>query len=60
MLCAELERMESEFDDLIAALEDPNLSEGDKRALQQAYAALSRAIQDHQRAGHNGGPCCEE
>ena len=60
MLCAELERMESEFDDLIAALENPNLTEEQKQELQRAYARLSRTIKDHQLKGHHGGPCCEE
>jgi hypothetical protein len=60
MLCAELEKMEAEFDDILTALESPNLTEEEKRSLQEAYARLSHTIQDHQKSGHNGGPCFEE
>ncbi len=60
MLCAELERMEAQFDDILTALENPNLTEQEKRSLQDAYAQLGRTIQDHQRSGHEGHPCFEE
>jgi len=60
MLCAELERMESQFDDILAALENPNLTEQERRSLQEAYSRLSRTIKDHQKSGHDGGPCFEE
>lgn len=60
MLCAELERMEAQFDDLLTALENPNLTERERRSLQDAYARLSRSIKDHQTSGHEGQPCFEE
>ncbi len=60
MLCAELERMEAQFDDILTALENPNLTEQEKRSLEEAYSRLSHTIQDHQKSGHDGGPCFEE
>ena len=60
MLCAELERMEAQFDDILTALENPSLTEQERRSLQEAYARLSRTIKDHQKSGHDGGPCFEE
>ena len=56
MLCAELERMEAQFDDILTALENPDLTEQERRSLQEAYARLSRTILDHQRSGHEGRP----
>ena len=60
MLCAELEELEAEFDDILTALETPDLTEQEKRSLQVAYSSLSRTIKDHQKHGHGGGPCFEE
>lgn len=60
MLCAELEKLEAEFDDILTALENPNLTEREKQDLRDAYAQMSRAIQNHQKSGHAGGPCYEE
>ncbi len=60
MLCAELERMEGELDDIIAALENPNLTEPEKQSLQDDYTRLSHIIRDHQSSGHQGHPCFEE
>jgi len=60
MLCTELEHMEAEFDDILTALESPNLTEKERRGLQEAYTRLSHAIQDHQKSGHSGGPCFED
>jgi hypothetical protein len=60
MLCAELERMEAQFDDILTALENPNLTAQERRSLQDAYSRLSRSIRDHQRSGHEGHPCFEE
>jgi len=60
MLCTELEEMEAQFDDILTALESPNLTERERKALQEAYTRLSHAIQDHQKSGHHGGPCFEE
>ncbi len=60
MLCAELERMEAQFDDLIAALEDPAITEEEKLRLRETYARLSRAIREHQQSGHDGSGCYEE
>ena len=60
MLCAELEGLEAEIDDILTALENPELTEQERRSLQVAYSRLSRTIKDHQRQGHDGGPCFEE
>ena len=60
MLCAELEELEAEFDDILTALENPDLTEQERRSLQIAYSRLSRTIKDHQDRGHDGGPCFEE
>jgi hypothetical protein len=60
MLCAELEHMEAEFDDIVTALENLNLTAQEKQSLQEAYSRLSHTIQEHQKHGHSGGPCFEE
>jgi hypothetical protein len=60
MLCAELEELEAQFEDIITALEDPNLTEKERRALSKTRDELSRSITDHQMSGHKGGPCFEE
>ena len=60
MLCAELERMEAQFDDILTALENPGLTELERRSLQEAYYRLSHTITDHQKSGHDGAPCFEE
>lgn len=60
MLCAELEKLEGEFDDILAALENPDLTEQEKKDLRQAYVRMSKAINDHHKSGHNGSPCFEE
>ncbi len=60
MLCAELEKLEAEFDDILVALENPDLTEQEKRDLREAYARMSRTISDHHKSGHDGGPCFEE
>jgi hypothetical protein len=60
MLCAELEKLEAEFDDILTALENPNLTEREKQDLRDAYARMSQTISVHQRSGHEGRPCFEE
>ncbi len=60
MLCAELEKLEGEFDDILAALENPDLTEQEKEDLRAAYGRMSKAINDHHKFGHNGSPCFEE
>jgi len=60
MLCAELEELEAKFDDILTALENPDLTERERRSLQAAYSRLSRTIKDHHAHGHDGGPCFEE
>jgi hypothetical protein len=60
MLCAELEELEAQFDDIITALENPNLTERDRLALEKARDEISRTITDHQTFGHSGGRCFEE
>jgi hypothetical protein len=60
MLCAELEKLEAEFDDILSALENPNLTEQEKQDLRDAYIRMSQTISEHQKFGHEGGPCFEE
>jgi hypothetical protein len=60
MLCEELEKLEGEFDDILAALENPNLTEQEKQDLREAYVRMSQAISDHHKSGHDGRPCFEE
>lgn len=60
MLCAELEQLEAELNEIIAALEDETITDQQRTTLQQSHARLSRIIRDHQSSGHEGGPCFEE
>ncbi len=60
MLCAELENLEAEFDDIVAALEDATIPEQRRKELQEAYVRIAREIRSHQKGGHDGGPCFEE
>ncbi|MGA2372881.1 MAG: hypothetical protein ACLPPV_11235 [Candidatus Korobacteraceae bacterium] len=60
MLCEELELLEGQFDEIVAALEDPTLADDQRKALEKAYTELSHIIKEHQTAGHKGGPCFEE
>lgn len=60
MICAELEQLEAQLDDIITALEKPDLTVKKRSDLERAYAQLSQTITAHQRAGHHGGPCFEE
>lgn len=60
MICAELEHLEAEFDDILTELEKSTLTEAQKQELQRAYDQLSRKINEHHARGHEGGPCFEE
>lgn len=60
MLCAELERLEAQLDDIITELEQPALSEWKRQELETVYARLSHEIRDHRELGHGGSPCYEE
>ncbi len=60
MLCAELERLEAEFDDIVGALEDPSLPEQRRRDLEETYVRIAREIRTHQAGGHEGRPCFEQ
>jgi hypothetical protein len=60
MLCAELEDLEGEFAHILAELERPDLTEQEKHILEDAKSRLTRAIQHHEKSGHEGGPCFEE
>ncbi len=60
MLCAELEQLESQLTEIIVALENPSLTEGERKALEEAHARMSHLISDHQASGHKGTPCFEE
>jgi len=59
MICAELERLEAQFDDILTALEDEHLTEQQKQELKEAYERMSRVIKEHHEHGHAGGPCFE-
>ncbi len=60
MLCEELEELEGQFDEIVSALEDPNLTKENRATLEKEYSRLSHLIKDHQVSGHGGGPCFEE
>ncbi len=60
MLCEELERLEGEFDEVVTALENPALTDEQRRTMERTYAELSHIIREHQTSGHGGGPCFEE
>jgi hypothetical protein len=60
MLCAELERLEAQLDDIITDLEQPGLSEWKRKELEVVYAQLSHEIRNHRELGHDGSPCYEE
>ncbi len=60
MICAELEKLEGQLDDLITQLERTDLSKSERDRLEVAYHELSKSIDEHQKAGHKGGPCYEE
>jgi hypothetical protein len=60
MLCAELERLESEFDDIVSALDDLRLPEQRKKELEETYVRIAREIRIHQAGGHEGRPCFEQ
>ncbi len=60
MICAELERLEAQFGDIMSALEDPELTDDERKDLEEAHARLMATIKNHQQFGHNGGPCFEE
>jgi hypothetical protein len=60
MLCAELERLEAQLNDILAALDNPRLTEQQRQVLEEAYAQMSHVMNDHQKSGHQGAPCFEE
>ena len=60
MLCAELEKLEAQLDDIITELEDPGLPQWHREELEAAYGRLSHEIDEHRSAGHAGTPCYEE
>ncbi len=60
MLCAELEQLEAQLDDLITALEDPNLQPPRRAALEREYTELVHLMDAHRASGHRGSPCFEE
>jgi hypothetical protein len=59
MLCAELESLESKFDDIVTALEELSLPEQRRKDLEEAYVRIAREIRTHQAGGHEGRPCFE-
>ncbi len=60
MLCAELEKLEAQLDDIITELEKPGVPMWRRNELEAAYTHLSHEIRDHHDAGHDGSPCYEE
>ncbi len=60
MICAELEKLEGELDDIITELERGDLSPEERETMEAEYTRISHNISLHQKAGHKGGPCYEE
>ncbi len=60
MLCAELERLEAELDDIFTALENPSITEAERITLEEQCHRVSQDIKRHQASGHAGDPCYEE
>ena len=60
MICAELEELQGQLDEIITALETPQLRAEEKKALDREYARVSHLINHHRSDGHDGGPCFEE
>ena len=60
MLCAELERLEAQLDDVISELERPGLSEREHAELEAVYYRIAHEIREHRDGGHRGAPCYEE
>ena len=60
MICAELEELEGQLDEIITALENPQVRDEEKKALEKEYSRLSHLIAEHQSGGHSGRPCFEE
>ncbi len=60
MLCAELELLEAQLDELITALEKDALQDEQRRKLESEYTRIAHLIRDHQLTGHSGKPCFEE
>ena len=59
MLCADMEKLESELDDIVIALENPQLTVVERAALELAYERLSLRMWKHHESGHRGSPCYE-
>ncbi len=60
MICAELEKLEGELDDIITELERGDLSPRERIRLEALYSTKSQSITEHQQHGHSGAPCYEE
>lgn len=60
MICAELEKLEGQLDDIITELEQPGLDDWRREELESVYARLAREIREHRNLGHSGSPCYEE
>jgi len=60
MLCAELEELEAQYDKIVTALENENLTAEERSALLKTRDEKSRTIKEHQSFGHKGSPCFEE
>ncbi len=60
MLCAELELLEAQLDDLITALEQPDLTPVERQRLEREYHELAQLMDEHRASGHNGSGCFEE
>lgn len=59
MICAELELLEAQLDELITAMERDDLPDEERRKLEDEYTRVVHLIRDHQLAGHSGKPCFE-
>jgi len=60
MLCAELEELEAQFDKIVIALENEDLTAQERSDLLKARDEMSHTIKEHQESGHKGHPCFEE
>jgi len=60
MICAELEELEAQLDEIITALEEEKLSDERRKRLEIEYTRISHLISEHQSGGHSGAPCYEE
>ncbi len=57
MLCPELERLEKRQIDVRAAQRNPDVTEAQRKILEDKERSIIMDIADHRSFGHNGQPC---